>query len=75
MTLVHPAKLWKPRPPCLPPGGARRRRWPLAWNERDWCIDPRGNIDVNDQYQTTVSHIYAAGDVIGLSSPRHALNL
>jgi len=28
-------------------------------------IDPRGNIDVNDQYQTTVSHIYAAGDVIG----------
>jgi NAD(P) transhydrogenase len=28
-------------------------------------INQRGNIDVNDQYQTGVSHIYAAGDVIG----------
>ena len=28
-------------------------------------INPRGNIDVNDQYQTGVRHIYAAGDVIG----------
>jgi NAD(P) transhydrogenase len=28
-------------------------------------INQRGNIDVNDQYQTAVSHIYAAGDVIG----------
>ena len=28
-------------------------------------INPRGNIDVNDHYQTHVQHIYAAGDVIG----------
>ena len=28
-------------------------------------INQRGNIDVNDQYQTAVPHIYAAGDVIG----------
>jgi NAD(P) transhydrogenase len=28
-------------------------------------ISQRGNIDVNDHYQTGVSHIYAAGDVIG----------
>jgi NAD(P) transhydrogenase len=28
-------------------------------------INPRGNIDVNDHYQTHVRHIYAAGDVIG----------
>jgi len=29
------------------------------------AINQRGNIDVNDQYQTGVGHIYAAGDVIG----------
>jgi NAD(P) transhydrogenase len=28
-------------------------------------INPRGNIEVNDHYQTHVQHIYAAGDVIG----------
>jgi NAD(P) transhydrogenase len=28
-------------------------------------INQRGNIDVTDQYQTAVPHIYAAGDVIG----------
>ncbi len=28
-------------------------------------INARGNIDVNDHYQTHVRHIYAAGDVIG----------
>src|SRR5580692_4766436 len=28
-------------------------------------INPRGNIDANDRYQTHVPHIYAAGDVIG----------
>jgi NAD(P) transhydrogenase len=28
-------------------------------------INQRGNIDVNDHYQTHVKHIYAAGDVIG----------
>ncbi len=27
--------------------------------------DPRGKIIVNERYQTAVSHIYAAGDVIG----------
>lgn len=29
------------------------------------AVNARGNIDVNDQYQTHVRHIYAAGDVIG----------
>jgi NAD(P) transhydrogenase len=28
-------------------------------------IGPRGNIDVNEHYQTEIPHIYAAGDVIG----------
>jgi NAD(P) transhydrogenase len=28
-------------------------------------INQRGNIDVNEHYQTPVAHIYAAGDVIG----------
>jgi NAD(P) transhydrogenase len=28
-------------------------------------VNPRGNLDVNDHYQTHVQHIYAAGDVIG----------
>jgi NAD(P) transhydrogenase len=28
-------------------------------------INRRGNIDVNERYQTGVAHIYAAGDVIG----------
>jgi NAD(P) transhydrogenase len=27
--------------------------------------DPRGKLTVNDHYQTAISHIYAAGDVIG----------
>ena len=31
-------------------------------------INQRGNIDVNEQYQTGVRHIYAAGDVIGFPS-------
>jgi NAD(P) transhydrogenase len=29
------------------------------------AINARGNIDVNDHYQTHVRHIYAAGDVVG----------
>ncbi len=29
------------------------------------AINERGNLDVNDRYQTHVPHIYAAGDVIG----------
>jgi NAD(P) transhydrogenase len=29
------------------------------------AINDRGNIDVNNHYQTHVGHIYAAGDVIG----------
>jgi NAD(P) transhydrogenase len=28
-------------------------------------IDPRGKVTVNDDFQTNVPHIYAAGDVIG----------
>ena len=29
------------------------------------AINQRGNIDVNEHYQTRVAHVYAAGDVIG----------
>jgi len=29
-------------------------------------VDHRGQISVNDSYQSAISHIYAAGDVIGL---------
>ncbi|GAC1448746.1 MAG: Si-specific NAD(P)(+) transhydrogenase [Isosphaeraceae bacterium] len=28
-------------------------------------VDARGRVKVNEQYQTTVPHVYAAGDVIG----------
>ncbi|MFD2179131.1 Si-specific NAD(P)(+) transhydrogenase [Veronia pacifica] len=31
-------------------------------------VDSRGQLDVNDSYQTNVSHIYAVGDVIGYPS-------
>jgi NAD(P) transhydrogenase len=37
----------------------------LALEKAGLAINPRGNIDVSDQYQTAVPHIYAAGDVIG----------
>jgi NAD(P) transhydrogenase len=30
-----------------------------------FCCDDRGKLKVNDTFQTTVPHIYAAGDVIG----------
>jgi len=32
------------------------------------CADDRGKLGVNEHYQTTVPHIYAAGDVIGFPS-------
>ena len=32
------------------------------------AIDGRGNIKVNDAYQTAVPHIYAVGDVVGFPS-------
>jgi NAD(P) transhydrogenase len=31
-------------------------------------LDSRGNIQVNDAYQTVVPHIYAVGDVVGIPS-------
>jgi NAD(P) transhydrogenase len=31
-------------------------------------VDSRGNIPVNDAYQTSVPHIYAVGDVVGIPS-------
>jgi NAD(P) transhydrogenase len=31
-------------------------------------LDSRGNIPVNDAYQTAVPHIYAVGDVVGIPS-------
>jgi NAD(P) transhydrogenase len=32
------------------------------------ALDSRGNIKVNEAYQTAVSHIYAVGDVVGFPS-------
>jgi NAD(P) transhydrogenase len=32
------------------------------------AVDGRGKLDVNEHYQTSVPHIYAAGDVIGFPS-------
>lgn len=32
------------------------------------ALDSRGNIAVNDAYQTAVPHIYAVGDVVGIPS-------
>ncbi len=37
----------------------------LALEKAGLGINPRGHIDVNEHYQTSVNHIYAAGDVIG----------
>jgi NAD(P) transhydrogenase len=37
----------------------------LALEKAGLGINSRGNIDVNEHYQTGVGHIYAAGDVIG----------
>jgi NAD(P) transhydrogenase len=31
-------------------------------------LDSRGNVQVNDAYQTVVPHIYAVGDVVGIPS-------
>ncbi|HLK99853.1 MAG TPA: Si-specific NAD(P)(+) transhydrogenase [Myxococcaceae bacterium] len=31
-------------------------------------VDSRGNIPINDAYQTSVPHIYAVGDVVGIPS-------
>jgi NAD(P) transhydrogenase len=40
----------------------------LGLEEAGLAINQRGNIDVNDRYQTLVANIYAAGDVIGFPS-------
>ncbi len=40
----------------------------LGLEEAGLGVNQRGNIDVNDHYQTHVKHIYAAGDVIGFPS-------
>ncbi len=40
----------------------------LALENAGLEADKRGRIHVNDQYQTEVPHIYAAGDVIGFPS-------
>jgi NAD(P) transhydrogenase len=37
----------------------------LALEKAGLGINPRGHIDVNEHYQTSVRNIYAAGDVIG----------
>ena len=37
----------------------------LGLDRAGLAINQRGNVDVNDKYQTAVPHIYAAGDVIG----------
>lgn len=40
----------------------------LGLEEAGVRLDPRGRIVVNERYQTSVPHIYAAGDVIGWPS-------
>ena len=37
----------------------------LALERAGLAINARGNLDVNEHYQTRIPHIYAAGDVIG----------
>jgi NAD(P) transhydrogenase len=37
----------------------------LALERASLRINQRGNLDVNEHYQTSVRHVYAAGDVIG----------
>lgn len=37
----------------------------LGLEHADLEADPRGRLDVNEHYQTSVPHIYAVGDVIG----------
>jgi NAD(P) transhydrogenase len=37
----------------------------LALENAGLAAGPRGHLSVNERYQTTVPHIYAAGDVIG----------
>jgi len=37
----------------------------LRLNEIGVAVTPRGHVQVNEHFQTTVPHIYAAGDVIG----------
>jgi NAD(P) transhydrogenase len=37
----------------------------LALDQAGLAINSRGYIEVNEHFQTTVAHIYAAGDVIG----------
>jgi NAD(P) transhydrogenase len=37
----------------------------LALDRAGLAAEPRGQLAVNEHYQTTVPHIYAAGDVIG----------
>lgn len=40
----------------------------LGLSELGVQVDGRGNIQVNDAYQTAVPHIYAVGDVVGFPS-------
>jgi len=37
----------------------------LGLDKAGLCVDDRGRLKVNGDYQTEVAHIYAAGDVIG----------
>lgn len=40
----------------------------MGLEELGISIDERGNIEVNDAYQTSQAHIYAVGDVVGYPS-------
>ena len=50
---------------CLFAAGRRAAVEGLALEKVGLGVNKRGYIEVNDAYQTSASHIYAAGDVIG----------
>src|SRR2546429_9315300 len=53
------------RPAAKRAAGRRAAVDGLALEQAGLALNDRGYIPVNGNYQTSVSHIYAAGDVIG----------
>ena len=48
--------------------GRAGNTWDMGLEQIGLSADSRGQLKVNDSYQTSVPHIYAAGDVIGWPS-------
>jgi dihydrolipoamide dehydrogenase len=49
--------------------GRRPKTTHLGFEETGIKLDPRGWVQVNDQMETSVPHIYAIGDMLGPSRP------